>query len=410
MRYRFLGGASEVGKVGLVMETPGTTVLFDYGFNPSKPPSFPLEAPPLDAVFLTHAHVDHSGMIPWLAGHDGPPVVATPPTTAMAMLLNEDSLKISKNEGFNLPFDQEDLRKSKRAFDVTDYEEIIDLEDISVKLISAGHIPGSTMYSVDIGGRRMLFTGDINTRDTHLVVGTEPDPCDILFVEGTYATREHPDRKEVEAALLAKVEEVLDRGGQAILPVFAVGRMQEVLMILSKLKVETWFDGMGRTVNSMLLEMPEYLRDAKYLARAVEKAKEVYSEHGRDLASQAEVVVTTSGMLEGGPVLEYIRRRIRDPKSAILLTGYQVKGTNGNRLVETGALDMSGVTEKVHCEVAAFDLSAHSGHSELVTFIKACRPEHVVLFHSDNREALAKDLPSDMKVHLPNNGDRFEID
>jgi putative mRNA 3-end processing factor len=125
---------------------------------------------------------------------------------------------------------------------------------------------------------------------------------------------------------------------------------------------------------------------------------------------KGEVILTTSGMLDGGPVVSYIDAIRDDPKSAILLTGYQVEGSNGRKLLETGMLEVKGVSERVQCEVMKFDFSAHAGHNELLAFAKACEPEKIVLMHGDDREILAGDLRSDgFEVLLPQNGEKFEL-
>ncbi len=130
----------------------------------------------------------------------------------------------------------------------------------------------------------------------------------------------------------------------------------------------------------------------------------------RQMAHDGEVIVTTSGMLDGGPVVGYVEQAKDDPRSAILLTGYQVEGCNGRKLLDTGMMQFHGVVERVHCEVMKFDFSAHAGHDELVAFAKACSPEKIVLMHGDNREPLALALRKEgFEVLLPMNGEKFTL-
>ena len=206
------------------------------------------------------------------------------------------------------------------------------------------------------------------------------------------------------------MEEVVDRGGKVIIPAFAVGRTQEIMLILEKMDLDMWLDGMGRFVNNIYLQYPMYLRSAKKLKRARNKIKVVRKRRDRKKALEGDVIITTGGMLEGGPVLHYINYLKNDPKSAILLTGYQVEGTNGRLLMDEGILDLYGIKEKIDAEISFFDFSAHAGHSELIEFAEKCAPEKIVLMHGDNREVLAEDLrKKDFEVFVPKNKEEFVI-
>jgi putative mRNA 3-end processing factor len=408
MKIQFLGGAGEVGSLGMLLEIYGDTVLFDYGFTPTDPPAYPEPAPRISQAFLTHAHIDHSGMMPWLSGRYGTSVITTPVTADLAVLLSGDSIKIAEAESYVAPFDNIDVNKFYEQIDEVNFDDIREIggEGTEVRPRFAGHIPGAAMFEVS-ADKKLLFTGDINTVPTNLVGATKPYKCDILVCEGTYAGREHPDRDEVEKAFVDKVDEIIYKGGKVIIPAFAVGRSQEVILLLRGSGHEIWQDGMGRTVNEIMLDWPHFLRNARNLRKAVNYVREVYSQHGRTLAMKGDVIVTTSGMLDGGPVVDYIYKIRNDPNSAVLLTGYQVEGCNGRNLKENGVMDFHGVTEKVNCQIDFYDLSAHSGHSQLVDFIKGCDPEKVILCHSDNREAIAKDL--EYEVLMPNKMEEVEI-
>jgi putative mRNA 3-end processing factor len=258
--------------------------------------------------------------------------------------------------------------------------------------------------------KKILFTGDINVKDTQLVKGTKPVNCDILFIEGTYAGRDHPKkREELEKDLIEKIDEVIRRGGIAVLPAFAVARSQELALVLRKSGYNIWFDGMGRKVSKLFLKYPRYLRSSDNLKKALDKINLVHSDQGRKLALKGEVIITSSGMMDGGPVLSYMKKLKNDPKSAVLLTGYQVEDSNSRLLVDKGLLDFYGVREKIECEVQYFDFSAHAGHSELIEFAKGCNPEKIVLMHSDNREALVKPLEDIAEIYTPKTGEILEL-
>ena len=179
--------------------------------------------------------------------------------------------------------------------------------------------------------------------------------------------------------------------------------------MLRKAGYNVWFDGMGRKVSKMFLKYPKYLRSVENLKKALNKINMVHSDHGRKLALNSEVIITSSGMMDGGPVLSYMNHLRNDPKNAVLLTGYQVEGTNSRLLVDKGKLNFYGVIENVECEVEYFDFSAHAGHSELVEFAKGCNPEKIVLFHSDNRKALEEPLKDVAEVYSPNTGELLEL-
>jgi len=407
MDFQFLGGASEVGRLGMVLKSGPTSVLFDYGLLPRDPPQYPMPAPPVDGMFVSHAHLDHTGMIPWIARRQDIDVVLTPPTADVADLLFEDSLKIADAEGFDAPFDEHDLRTARRRYRTVDFQDNVDMGELEITAHPAGHIPGATMYEVN-GNQTTLFTGDLHTLTTDLVWGARPVKCDTLFVESTYAGRQHPERLKSEYAFLKKVEQVVNRGGLALVPSFAVGRTQDIILALAKARHEVWLDGMGKKVNSIYVQHPEYVRSVKKLRHAMNHVRVVRNPKERDLALKGEVIVTTSGMLDGGPVLRYLEAIREDSKSAILLTGYQVEGTNGRRLVDEGVIDLWGVDVDIKIEWQKFDFSAHAGHDDLVRFIEACDPQRVVLMHGENRELLAEALDG-REVMLPQEGQWYSV-
>ncbi len=415
-KIKFLGGANIVGRMGMLFQSKGANLIFEYGMRPSKPPEYPEAAPPVDYAFLTHCHLDHSGMIPWLCGKYDTEVISTPSTMDVTKLLLEDSLKVADLEGYPRPFDEGDIRAAMRNFNTMNFGDVLDVAGFEVELHSAGHVPGATMYEMR-GEQTYLFTGDLHTFNLRTVWGAHPVKCDTLFIEATYSGRNHPDRLKTEYQLIEKVREVVERGGRAILPAFAVGRTQELMMILKELKYSMWVDGMGKTVNRLYLDRPEFLRSAKQFGQAKRRFREVRTPADRKLAKrEADVIVTTGGMLDGGPVMNYLEAMKDDPKSAILLSGFQVEGSNGNMLMNQGMLNFQVTREempqqiKVQCEVRKFDLSAHADHRELLSFIRACDPEKVLLMHSDNREPLAADLRNEgYEVTLPMTGEELEV-
>jgi putative mRNA 3-end processing factor len=325
-------------------------------------------------------------------------------------LLHKDSIKIAKSEGYAIPYSNSDIKEAKQSIMPIEPSQRREIgSDHVIAFHHAGHIPGSLMFELT-GNKKILFTGDFNTTDTQIVKGTKPVDCDILFLEGTYAGRDHPKkREEMEKDLLDKIDEIVKRGGVAVLPAFAVSRSQELALVLKNSGFNVWFDGMGKKVSKIFLKHQRYLRSGENLKKALNKLNLVHSDQGRKLALKSEVIITSSGMMDGGPVLNYMNKLKNDPKSAVLLTGYQVPDSNARLLADKGRLDFFGVVQKVECEVQYFDFSAHAGHSELINFAKACNPEKIVLMHSDNREALVEPLKNVAEIYTPNTGEIVEL-
>ena len=411
IKCQFLGGVEEVGRLSMALDLEDSRFLFEYGMNPGKPPTFPLPPPDYDLIFLTHSHLDHSGMIPWLFMDDEKEIITTSLTAEIANLLHKDSIKIAKSEGYAPPYSNPDLKRAYNSVTpIKPNQKRLIGDNIDLKTHDAGHIPGALMFELT-GEKKLLFTGDINTVDTRIVYGTKPVNCDILILEGTYAGRDHPKKRtEIEKDMLDCIDNIVRRGGVAVLPAFAVSRSQEIAMILKKSGYNIWFDGMGKKVSKIFLKYPKYLRSPKELRKAINVLNMVHSDHGRKLAAQkADVILTSSGMMDGGPVLNYMHKLKDDPKSGVVLSGYQVPDSNARLLVDRKMLDFYGVKEKVACSVDYFDLSAHAGHSELIDFAKKCSPEKVVLMHSDNREALVEPLKEFTDVLVPRTGEIVDL-
>jgi putative mRNA 3-end processing factor len=393
----------------MLLETNGMRFLFEYGMSPGKPPSFPLPAPPIDITLLTHAHLDHSGMIPWLCSRFDHTLLATQLTGEISNLLQKDTIKIAKMEGYSCPFSSSDIKDAEHSLEPIAANSIRRIgDDHELRIHSAGHIPGSLMFELQ-AEKNILFTGDFNILDTRLVKGTKPIKCDILFLETTYAGREHPPRPQLEKQFLEKIEEVVGRGGVAVIPAFAVSRSQEIAIVLRKAGFNVWFDGMGRKVSKMFMKHSKELRSPDELKKAINKINFIHSDHGRKMALKGDVILTSSGMMDGGPVLSYMNKLKDDKKSAVLLTGYQVEGTNSRLLIEKGKLEFYGVVEDVACEVQYYDFSAHAGHSELIEFARKCSPKTIVLFHGDNREIIVEPLQEIADVLTPSTSEVFKL-
>ena len=408
IRAFFLGGGDEVGNVGCILEdATGTRLLIDYGLAPTKPPKYPAECPPVDDVIITHAHIDHIGMAPWVAGHLGARLHGSPLTASVSEVMWRDTYKVSKIEGYPLAWDRRDMDEALHSWVTHRPGEWFDIGAWRCRFHRAGHIPGAVMVEIETPEARILWSGDMDTRDSPSVLGAKAVECDILFLEGTYGNRIHPSRLKEERKLVDRVLEIVDRGGTALIPAFASGRGQDVLQILRRdaPNLEVHYHGMGTRVTKHWMDHPEAVRDPKGLRKTWRWCRRVSSKSDRRKALEADAIVTTSGMLDGGPAIWYANRLRHSANNAILLTGYQAEESGGRLLLDERKLSIYGDIVPIDIEVEQLYLSNHGGQKELVDFAQECNPKHVVIFHADDesREALNILLGEEMTVHLPPN-------
>ena len=411
LRYHYLGGGNEVGNVGIVLEDPTSNrLLLDYGIAPTKPPRYPNEAPHVSNAIITHSHIDHLGMVPWLASNHNTTLHGTELTAAISEMMWYDCHKVSSIEGYPLPWDKRDIDLALSAWKTHQFNQPWKQDDWKLELHRAGHIPGAAMLHVETPNKSVLFSGDFDTRDSQLTVGAKPVQTDVLFVEGTYGGRDHPPKQEENQRFIERVVEVIDRGGTALVPAFANGRTQDVVMLLHKHlpELDVHVDGMGKRVAKLQMDHPETLRDPSALESAWKWCRRVSSKSDRKKALDADVIVSTSGMLDGGPSIWYLNRLRHERKNAILLTGYQARNTGGRRLLDERRIPIFGKLANIELDVDQYSFSTHAGHQEIVDFAEQCQAEDVVIYHSDPtmaRPPLAEALEKNgHQVHVPENG------
>ena len=266
------------------------------------------------------------------------------------------------------------------------------------------------MLHVETPNKSVLFSGDFDTRDSQLTIGAKPVQTDVLFVEGTYGGRDHPPKHEENQRFIERIIEIIDRGGTALIPAFANGRTQDVVMLLHKHlpELDVHVDGMGKRVAKLQMDHPETLRDASALESSWKWCRRVSSKSDRKKALDADVIVSTSGMLDGGPSIWYLNRLRHERKNAILLTGYQARNTGGRRLLDERRIPIFGKLANIELDVDQYSFSTHAGHQEIVDFAEQCQAEDVVIYHSDPtmaRPPLAEALEKNgHQVHVPENG------
>ncbi|MFC6989663.1 MBL fold metallo-hydrolase [Haloplanus sp. GCM10025708] len=405
MDVRFLGGAGEVGRSAILVND---SLLLDYGTKTGTPPQFPVGDVDPDAVVVSHGHLDHVGTVPsLLSGDSRPPIHWTPPTHELALTLARDTLKLHGGS-YNCPFTGNDVKRVTEVSETHGYREAFEAAGHEVTFYNAGHIPGSAHVLVDDGDTRLLYTGDFHTADQRLVAGTTARPdADVVICESTYADVEHEDRADVEEQFARSVETTLWEGGTVVVPAFAIGRTQEMMLICEAYDIPCYVDGMGKRVTEMLRQYSEFVRDADALRRAKSHARFVTGRDGqrKRITDQKAAIITTSGMLSGGPAMTYIPEIRSNPVNKVAMTGYQVEGTPGRDLIETGSAEIDGRVMPVSAQVEQYDFSAHADRDGLFEFLESYEDTPVLINHGDRCERFATELRErGFEVDAPRNG------
>ena len=388
MKLRFLGGASEVGRSAILIDDK-RRIMLDYGIKIDDVTDYPVSIPDIDAAIVSHAHLDHSGSLPLLYKEMSMPTFGTAPTLKLSNLLLEDSLKLFKKNHVPPKFHKRQLNDLLKHYISVEYRRKINFGNYDITFYDAGHITGSAITLVERprgkDTKRIVYTGDFKIAPQMLHAGAEVVKSDLLVIESTYAGKSHPDRGELIKKFVAEIRDVLESGGNALVPAFAVGRSQELLAVLYKngLADVTYVDGMSKSATSIVLEYQNYINNKNLLSGAARSVNWVEDyEMRNDALNQPSVILTTAGMLNGGPVLNYITRL--NSKSKIFLTGYQVDGTNGRLLLENKKLNIDNNKVAIKTPVSFYDFSAHADNNDLYEFIEKSSPNTIACVHGDS--------------------------
>lgn len=429
-RLTSLGGFREVGRSSLFLQTSNSKVLLDCGVNvagtddkSSYPylnvPEFSLDD--LDAVIISHAHLDHCGFLPYLYhyGYEGP-VYCTTPTRDLMTLLQLDHIDIAHREDNPLPFNVKHVKKSIKHTITLDYGEVTDIApDIRLTLHNAGHILGSAITHMHIGDgqHNFVYTGDFKFERSRLLepaVSKFPR-IESLVMESTYGGHEdvQPSRNEAEKELIKTIYRTLERGGKILIPVFAVGRAQEMMIVLDEYirhgiinEVPIYIDGMIWEATAIHTARPEYLsKDLRdqifhmgrnpFISDVFHKVNGI--EERRDIVEgDPAIILSTSGMLTGGNSVEYFKWLCGDKRNSLVFVGYQSEGSLGRRLQKGWKeipLKEEGKTNVYNVKMEIKTIEGFSGHSDrkqLVDYIRRMspKPEKILICHGDNYKTL----------------------
>lgn len=425
IRIMSLGGFKEVGRSCMLVQTPNSKVIIDCGVNaatgdPQKAYpylnmlGFPLDE--IDAVVVSHAHLDHMGFVPYLYafGYDGP-VYCTPPTRDIMVLLQQDYINLAKRSlSMEPPYSKKNIQKELRNVITVDYEEVVDITpEIKMTLYNAGHIIGSASVHLHVGEglHNLVYSGDMKFGFTKLFdpAQTRFPRVETLLVESTYGGRPDtmPNRIEQERRLASVIRDTVKKRGRVLIPVFAVGRAQEILLALedqhrrnSDFDVPIYIDGMVLEASAIHTAYPEYLRE--HLQRRILSNNSPFESpmikvaKGSDKESIADgdpaVILAPSGMLSGGPSYEYLKLMAGDEKNSIIFVGYQSPLSLGSKIQRGGKevpiLGDDGKTKILDIKMRVETVEGFSGHSDrsqLMAYLKNVRPtpERILTMHGD---------------------------
>ena len=440
-----LGAGSEVGRSCVIAKFKGKTLMFDCGIHPgyagiaSLPYFDEIDLSEVDALLVTHFHLDHCAAVPFLVGRTdfNGRIFMTHPTKAIYNMLMQDFVRLLKSaDGNDQLFTEKDLEASMKKIEVIDFHQEVDIDGVKVTPYRAGHVLGACMFNVDIGGLRVLYTGDYSRiADRHLPAADVPAiPPHVVIVESTYGVSPHSPREEREIRFTEKVQTILRRGGRVLLPVVALGRAQELLLILE----DFWAQ------NPDLQRVPIY--QASSLAQkamtiyqtyinvlnadmkaAFEEANPFVFNHVKHITKSSDlegsgpcVVLATPSMLQSGLSRELFEAWCEDPKNGVIIADFAVQGTLAREILG----DVHKVTARdgselqLNMSVDAISFSAHADYPQTQAFLDTLAPPHVILVHGEagemgrlKRALDAKAAADDkkMNVYTPKNCQPVEI-
>ena len=438
IRITVLGGGRQVGRSCFLLQTPQSKILLDCGINVAAKgkEKFPyldvseFKINELDAIILSHAHLDHSGLIPYLfkMGYNGP-IYMTAPTRDISALLALDFIGVAYKQAATPLFSSTDIKEMVKHTICLEYNEVTDIApDIRITLYNSGHALGSSIVHMNIGNgaHNLIYTGDfkyVRTRLLDRAISNFPR-LETMIIESTYGSKNDvlPPRKESEEQLIETIKETIEKGGKILIPELGLGRAQETMLILEEAmrenklpKVPIYIDGMIWDINGVHTAYPDFLNS--------QIRREIFADNNpfvsdvfKRVGSPAErkqvieggpcVVLATSGMLVGGASVEYFRHFATNKKNKICFVCYQGQGSLGRQIqegVKQVQMNVEGRDEiiEVNFDVVTIDgLTAHAGRNELLEFANRTQPRanRIIINHGEQSKCL--DLASSIyKLH-----------
>jgi len=424
-----LGGAREIGRSAILLDLENINILLDFGVKlgaKKLEDHIPVIEKDIlrniDVVIVSHAHLDHAGAIPMLLKQKKARmnVLCSPPTKKLMSLMCLDYLKNTKFQIYN----QKDVSRAVRKIKCAQYLQPIRVKKLRITLIPAGHLLGAAQILIECGKTKLLYTGDINFRPSFSLNPAPKVPADIIITESTYAGTVHEPLDALMKKFRAVIERTVNAGGLVLIPVFAVGRGQEILTALHLVKesigeVPLFIDGLVKKGTLIYSKFPEYLREIcrkalndPWIAEEIQLRK-LFSRE--TIATATGVIVSTSGMLLG-PSLEYFKLIAENSKNCTIFVSYQAPSTPGYKILHSAKkVVLNNKLIKVKCHVEM--LSGFSGHSDaprLLEYLKFANPQSVALIHGEENtikkfEDLLRNIMPETSILVPSIGEESSL-
>lgn len=448
MKLTFAGGAGEIGASCIYFSACGKGLLMDAGIrqsaNKDKLPDFrsiQIQGN-IDAIVISHAHMDHIGSLPMISKqYPNAPIYMTMMTKELSRVLLYDSLKIMGQREEEIPiYNEQDVLDMMNRIRIIKYMTPVEISDhIKVTFYPAGHIAGAACIYIETEDGALFYSGDYSLFSQRTVEGARVPKLrpDIAITEATYGNRLHANRQAEENRLISTLNECIQEGKKILIPAFALGRSQEVLLIIKNAmasgkmpKVPVFVDGMVRDINIAYANHPLFLRG--YLAKRILNGDDpFYSDEIKAVDNHADrntlmenikgscIIVSSSGMLSGGPSVTYASKLVSDENACIILTGYQDEESPGRALMALAegtehTISLNGTVYPVKCRVEMVGLSAHADKMELVSLMDQITPRNIILVHGDQDAiaSLSDDLAQDYRrrIYVPEAGETVNID
>jgi putative mRNA 3-end processing factor len=380
--------------------------------GPMRPPVKP------HAIFYGHAHLDHIGYSAVFHRDYKCKIFGTKPTKEQTVLLLNDSIKIARLEHKPQLFSKEDVAQLTTSWKNVRYRDTVKLGGAKIEVRDAGHVPGSCCFVVNVDGKRILYTSDYKLERTASTKGADIldlDDIDMMVMESTYSPHEHTPQLDVEKEFGKVVRGIVEGGGTALVPSFAM-RAPKLLVVLKKLGLldhNVYLDGMGRAAVDIALNNPEYITNYKLLKSAANSVTFIHNWRQRKEAVKGpNIIVTTSGCLTGGPIVTYLKHLYLREDCGLVLTGFQIPGTPGRYLLDTGRFVNDEMDLKLKIPLHQFDFSGHTGRSGLFRTIKKIRPSKVVAVHGEYCDKFATEVNGrfpEVKAYAPTLGQVIDV-